>query len=300
MTGLALALAGCGGGGGGGLVITPTPTPTPTQRNTTLTNLQFSESFANRGATLSGSAAAGTGATSSIQGGNSTVTISYDAANQSYTVAANGRQATFLPADRTSSTGAQLTTYEKQTQSGGTTYNNSFGLYRTGQTSGGLNLTYASYGGWQQTNNTGTGIDFRQVYFVYGVPTAASDLPRTGSASYTTIVDGFWADPVGLYSVSGTSSLTANFAAGTVATNISLTGQNISPGGGTRAFGTLNGTQTISTSDASFSGALAGAGYSGTLNGLFFGPQAAEVGGAFSVTSAGGGALSGVIIGKKN
>lgn len=299
LTGIAvLAVSGCGG-----VNSTPTPTPspsptpgpTPSPTNTTLTNLQYSESFANRGAALNFTAAKATGAPSNVSGGSAAVTVAYDAPTQTYTISTNGRSQSFGPQNRVAPPSPNLDTFDRTAGN----VDDTLALYKPGLVAPALSLTYASYGAWQQSIDNGNSVDAKQVYFVYGIRTPSTDLPRTGTASYATLVDGFWTDPQGLYSIGGSSSFSADFANAKIATSMNLTGTSVL-NGTTRAFGFLNGSGTIA-SDASFSGTLSGgAGYNGTIDGLFFGPAAAEMGGAFSVTNNTGGVLTGAIVGKKN
>lgn len=296
-------LSGCGGGGEVNSTPTPVPSPTPTpgQRNSNLTNLQFNESFANRGATLSATAVieGGVLTANEIAGDQANLSLQYDANSRSYTVSVDGESQTFAPSDLDRR--PELDVYTKDSNR----ITDVLILFRTGTPDSGLNLTYASYGGWLRTDGNELSLNSKQTYFVYGIPTQASDLPRTGSATYTTIVDGFWARPDALYSLGGTSSLSANFATGKVSTNMTLSGAHIGILGYTPSepqanLGTLSGSATINRADASFSGTLAGSGYNGTLNGMFFGPQAAEVGASFSINNGAGSTASGAIIGKKN
>lgn len=288
-------LSGCGGGGGMNSTPTPVPSPTPTpgQRNTNLTNLQFSESFANRGASLSAANVAN-GTASNITGSTGAMTIQYDASSRSYTVSSNGRSETFSPSDIDPvNSSAILDNYKRG--------DNNLILFKPGTSAGGLNLTYASYGAWQQSDRNTSSLDIRQTFFVYGVPTQASDLPRTGTATYTALVDGFWATSGGVYSLTGTGNLSANFSNNQLTASMNLTGQAIpNLSSSNQVLGSVSSTATINPNDASFSGTLSGSGYTGTLNGMFFGPQAAEAGGAFSIRNGAGSTANGVIIGKKN
>lgn len=106
-----LSLAGCGGGGGTSSAgSTPVNPPTPT--NTTLTNLQSSQTFVNDAATANVALDLTTKTGISGNAAASTLTISYDAKNQSYTVAVDGRSQTFGQADIKSNDPSQ-TLYQK-------------------------------------------------------------------------------------------------------------------------------------------------------------------------------------------
>jgi hypothetical protein len=139
---------------------------------------------------------------------------------------------------------------------------------------------------------------------VFGTKTPGSAVPHTGSASYATYLDGTYVNRDGVYAVSGTGGLTANFGSGTIAYNATLTGTP-EAGGSNIAFGSLTGTGSIAYSSAGFkgTGTTNGSGYKLDVNGNFYGPAYQEVGGIFRLTgsrsSAGGtgngtGALVGV------
>nr|WP_254447690.1 transferrin-binding protein-like solute binding protein [Sphingomonas sp. ID1715] len=165
-------------------------------------------------------------------------------------------------------------------------------------------LSYVSYGIWQQVTDNGATLGVAQQYLLYGIRQAA-DQPSTGSASYTTLVDGLWANPDGVYSLGGTSSFTANFAAKTVATTLDLVGKHVSTGV-SKTLGQFNGSGTIATLGGGFSGTLTHQGtdidgniYSGNFAGAFFGPQGQEMGYTFNLTGNGGAAV-GAVVGKSN
>ncbi len=155
--------------------------------------------------------------------------------------------------------------------------------------------------GWQSTTPNGTSSDVSTTYFVYGIKTAPGDLPTSGTASYRTTLDGVFAGNGGVYTLSGNSAISADFAAGTIDFSMNPTGRNIVDGS-SKAFGALLGSGTITSGTTGFTGtsdAVSMNGYSATLAGQFYGPQGAEVGSTFQLTGADGQG-SGVIIGKKN
>lgn len=177
-------------------------------------------------------------------------------------------------------------------------------LFNPGSGNPALALTYVSYGAWQTILDNGSTIDVAQQFFVYGVRQSPSQ-PSTGSASYQTRPDGFWITPGGAYSLSGTSSFTADFSAMTVATSLNLTGTSIL-NNSTKSLGSFSGTGTIAALGGAFSGSLTQQGtdadgnvYSGNFAGAFFGPQGQEVGYTFRLQGAGGHA-AGAVVGKAN
>lgn len=310
---VAFFLSACGGGGTTGSVSsTPTPnatpaaTPTPTSSgsttggNASLTSLQVSESFAGIGTVNRFTANTGTGATSNRQSmSTGPVQVRYDASSGAYTIS-NGTlpDVVFSASDRSSSDStAVITAYAKSSG----TKTDHLALFNPGAGNTQLALTYASYGGWQSTNTAGTSADIGTTFFVYGVKTAPGDLPGSGTASYRTTLDGVFAGNGGLYTLSGTSAILADFAAGTIDFSMSPKGRNIADGS-VKDFGDLLGSGTIGSGTSAFTGTSdlpSVNGYSATLSGQFFGPQAAEVGAAFQLTGADGQG-SGAIVGKKN
>jgi len=295
----ACALSACGGSSGGGsMVSTPAPTPTPT--NTSLTNLQSTETFEGRGAINSFTLNAVTGSVNTSGGTriNGPVQVTFNASNNSYTIQNSERSLTFGNADRVAAAStAVLTAYEKEVG----TVSDSFLLFNPGPANTQLALTYTSYGAWQ-TITTGTStLGVNTTFFVFGVKTAPSSLPTTGTASYQGIVDGQFAGSAGVFALGGTSNVSANFGSGTISFSTAVTGQNILTAAN-KNFGTITGTGTINASGASFQAATAGNsgnGYSFSMLGQFFGPGAAEVGASFQILGADG-VGNGAIVAKKN
>jgi hypothetical protein len=136
--------------------------------------------------------------------------------------------------------------------------------------------------------------------FVFGIETLPSDLPKIGTATYATHIDGLFAGTSGLYVLGGNSSFSANFGAGTVSFSMTPVGTN-PVDSSTKSFGTLSGTGTINSAGPSFSadtGTRAPGTYGAALLGQFFGPAATEIGGTFTMTGDDGRG-TGVLIGKK-
>jgi hypothetical protein len=304
-------LSACGGGSGGQVnstlppVATPgsgnTPTPTPSGgSNSTLVNLQVSESFGGLGTINRFTVASGTGATSNRQPLSSgQIQVKYDASAASYTIVTSTLpDASFGSANKSAADStAAITAYSKTS---GTRTDN-LALFNPGAGNTQLALTYASYGGWQATTTSGTSSDVSTTFFVYGIKTAPGDLPKSGTATYKTMMDGLFAGNGGVYTLSGSSAIAADFAAGTVDFSLNPTGRNIVDGS-TKTFGALLGSGAIASGTTGFTAktdANSLNGYAATLAGQFFGPQAAEVGATFQLTGADGQG-SGVVVGKKN
>jgi len=271
-----------------------------------------SETFAAAGARTESTISVADGTASNLAASASNfgggVSLSYDAGTGGYTVRdAGGASVTFEPSsiNRTESdnSNGRVTVYQQASGSA----SDDLVLYNPGAANPDLKLTYVSYGAWQHIINNGSTLAASQQYFVYGIRQAA-DQPSTGSASYTTTVDGLWTNPNGVYALSGTSQFTADFSAKTVATSLNL-GASRTRADGTvdaRSFGRVDGTGTIAALGGGFSGTMAQVGaagdghaYSGTFNGAFFGPHGEEMGYAFGLTSPGG-VVAGAVVGKGN
>lgn len=288
-----VALSACGGGGGGGLTSTPPP---PAQPNASLTNLRVSEDFVGRAGVMQYNVLRSTGgATQRAAALNSSALVRYDASTQSYTVVGiNLPQSTFAAANRQSGESTPvISVYEKV--SGNKREN--LALFNPGAANTELALTYASYGALQTIVDKGANLDVDTAFFTFGVQTAASDMPRTGTSNYRTRIDGQFSDAAGVYALSGPSTFSANFGAGTFAFDMDLTGQNV-VNGSRKSLGTHSIDGSISMGNQ-FSGNTSGGGtYSANLGGYFYGPAAAEMGGSFSLVG-GGGVGAGAVVGKK-
>jgi hypothetical protein len=215
-----------------------------------------------------------------------TSSIQYDPATNTYTLRDTGNLAltsAFGPGNSPVVSGA-FTNYSKN---GGA---ETLRLYRSGQATQGVTLSYTGFGQWRRTAPAVlvTGTNVNDTYFVYGTKTAPSQI-ASGTASYTTAADGTFVNKDGVYAVTGNGTFSADFGARTVAYSSTLAGSregDSSP----LAFGTLTGSGTIATASSSFktTGVTNGSGYKMDVNGYFFGPSAAEVGGVFRLNGNGG------------
>ena len=291
-------VAACGTDGGGGVNSTPAPptggTPTPPPpppppppSNSSLANLQFSESFKNDATLL----AAGPG---SATAGAATLTVSYDATTNSYTVTEGSRTQTFRPQDIDSSqTTTAANVYVRKTG----TVTDMLTMSRPGTSGAGV-YTYVASGLFQRSDATGATADA----FTFGVVTPDSAVPRTGGAVYEGDLKALVQGTVGqTYNISGGSRFDVNFGSG----NIVWSGGGSSPAsGGTPAANfDLTGSGTLSSSANLFAGTakLVGAGMTltGALNGRLYGPNAEEIGAAFAVSGAGAAGV-GTLIARNN
>jgi len=293
-------LSACGGGGGGGL--NSTPPPPGANANSSLLNLQYSQDFTGRASVIEYDASRATGGATirypSVNGGG---WVRYDAATKSYTLTGTTypHQSTFGPANRLdASSGPVITAYQKVT---GNRQEN-LALFNPGPGNTELALTYASYGALQSITDNGGTVDVATAFFTYGVVTAAGDMPRTGSVNYRTKIDGQFADATGVYAISGPSSFSANFGAGTIAFTMDPVGRNVVTGG-LKSLGshTMNGSIAVGN-QFNASTAVGALPYSSNLAGYFYGPGAAELGGTFMISGGGpnDGLGAGIVVGKKD
>lgn len=233
------------------------------------------------------------------------VSLAYDAATGGYTVRdASAASATFLPASKSALySDTKVTTF---IQASGNV-EDQLTLFNPGANNPTLKLSYVSYGAWQRSTDNGSTVNFAQQFFVYGIREGVNQ-PSTGSASYTTTVDGIWSNPEGIYILAGSSSFTADFSAMTVATTLNLAGTNVTnKTAPPKSLGLFNGAGTIAALGGGFEGTLTHIGtdangnpFSGTFAGAFFGPQGQEVGYTFSLSDAAGGTVAGAVVGKAN
>lgn len=208
---LTFALSACGGGGGGVASMpppaptptpspTPTPTPTPTPGATVLPpthlGLVSSGSFAALGVTDGYT-------TNSLDGDrqprsdptNADVKFSYDPGSNTYQITLPGFQTgTLANTAYNGSVGEIATSTTSQVTAGSSTTLQPLFVAMPVPGSNHSQYTYTSFGEWDgktgETNNGRT--IWAEGIFAYGIPTAAGDVPTTGSASYTADIRAGW------------------------------------------------------------------------------------------------------------
>ena len=218
-----------------------------------------------------------------IQGRGPAVTIRYDAAAGTYTVQDDLASASFGASNLASTSKG----FEVYTKTGGTVSDtlNLLVNARPGapKASAPLQLSYLSLAIWGHTDSLSG--DNRKTYILFGFPTGAANMPRTGSASYRTFVTGTRTERAPSMAVTreleirGSASLTANFATGAIATQLVLT-----PLTGPGSFGTFVGTGAIYDGTDQFGGTFASTNpnfWNGGFYGSFYGPGAKEMGYGF-------------------
>lgn len=225
-----------------------------------------------------------------------TSSVVYDSVADSYTLRDTGSltiKSTFAPANiDAGASNATFTVYKKT--SGGTT--ETFRLLNKSATNPLIALSYVTYGQWRRSTVSGSTSSVNDTYVVFGQRTASAAVPRTGSGSYSTVLDGTFVNNAGVYAVSGTGNLIANFGSGTIAYDATATGAK--EGGGTGiTFGTMTGSGSIAFRNAGFTGTggTNGNGYALDVMGNFYGPAADEIGGTFRLRGNGGNGTGAIV-----
>ncbi|MCA1198212.1 hypothetical protein K9B35_09560 [Sphingomonas sp. R647] len=162
----------------------------------------------------------------------------------------------------------------------------------------------SSYAAWWRGDSTAGAK--RITYGTYGYPTISTDLPTTGTATYTTTVAGraVISPAAGASSVdklTGTVTVSINYATGLVTMTMDLSRVTA---GGNVAYGTFTGTGAIPVGSTQFTGSFGpGSTAGGTFQGVAYGTQAAELGISFAISgavAAGDSRAVGVVLAKKN
>jgi hypothetical protein len=210
------------------------------------------------------------------------LTVNYDASSGTYTFINNIGETTegpFTPADQTSSGYFDIYTYQGTL----TLFNNV--RADASQTGAPVKLTYLTFANYRYDdpidyNGAGQHIS---TYFLFGYPTETSDMPTSGTATYSTAVFGdiitqIDGDPATNFT--GSATFTADFGSGTV--NTMLTLPIAYPGSASSTYsgtGPIDGNefagQFTSSTDPYFS--------KGDFAGGFFGPRAQEMGYVFDI-----------------
>jgi hypothetical protein len=214
-----------------------------------------------------------------------TAQIQYNAATHSYIVRDTGNvnaTSSFGPGNVVGAeSNASYTVYRKT--GGGST--ETLTLLNPGASNPTIALTYASFGHWRKVTPGGGNFGNTaqsDTYFVYGFKTPKGSVPTSGTATYTTLLDGTYIDPDRSYDIDGAGTVTANFAGNTLAFSAAANGTPATGPG--IHFGTINGSGTINSNASSFMANGSNATYRMNVAGYFFGPTANEVGGVFQIT----------------
>ncbi|GAA5051820.1 hypothetical protein GCM10023208_12070 [Erythrobacter westpacificensis] len=243
--------------------------------------------FATRASLLSLDTNSTGGVVTQPESGTSRLDIVYDSATGNYEVVVGADTVTFVPGSETGSFAAGNVNYSRFVN--GTGNNQDVLVVADFPATPDKNLSYVTHGLFSSRNPAGAGSVFDAYGFYAGIPTAASEVPRTGSANYS----------VYLYAMAGQNGapteLVRSLVPGTMdvyfqGDSIYLTGDaeryNLATGA---SLGTVNynASADISGFENDFDGVFRLNGVEGSWEGLFFGPAALEVAATFQ--SLGGG-----------
>lgn len=286
-------LSACGGGNGVGSVAS---TPAPPPSYTKIADMTGDRTFVTGGIQYNSIPNVGF-ANAVTQAYGNGVSVAYSASTDSYKLTApDGSTVTFDPSNAQPPTPGS--TSQQWAKTSGTTRDQ---FVLSVPSVAGVALSYTVIGSWSQIDLT-TGRALVRLA-VGGAPTLASDMPKTGTATYNTWVGGLVvasgvAVPYSL-TANSTATFSANFATGGISTSLSLAGTPASGGDMTvTSFGTFNGTGTIASGGPGFTGTLTGTSANGIFSGMFLGPQASEMGYDWALSGANITAV-GSVFGKK-
>jgi hypothetical protein len=223
-------------------------------------------------------------------------TVHYDAASGTYIFTDGSAQMGFSRKEIVASSSTPAYTFYRDSASGAT-----LRLLNQSAANPRIALTYVTYARWTPVPQSP--IILNDNYVVFGSVTPSANMPRTGSASYNAILDGTYQNKSGTYDLGGSASFVANFGAGSLNMTLTAVGTRRTDGSQLQ-FGQLSGAGKIDIATSSF---FASHPYDGatrfSTSGSFYGPQANEIGGAFTISSTLGGsngAGAGALVGKRN
>jgi hypothetical protein len=280
VSGAVMGLTACGGGGGGSGFVTPPPPVTPPDSCSSTPcppppppthniGLQSSNPFP----TFSVYKDSG----GNLVSGDGAVQISYAAATDTYTVTLPGfQQGNLITTSANGSFDGDHWTHVQSTNNA-VTAGDSTDLQSATVTldyAPSSDYKYTGFGRWQDPQFGTLGL------FVYGIPTAAGDVPVTGDASYAGDIHGLTNDNMEVF---GTINLQFDFGAGTLSGVMS---PEVAPVWDAVSLGNYTFRDTVySRGSTNFSGAFNLPGSltgSSSFHGQFTGPSAAELMGSWT------------------
>jgi hypothetical protein len=228
------------------------------------------------------------------------LTVSYDAASQSYTITAAHASQSFRPQDRDdAASDANATRYSRTNG----TVTDTLILTKAGD-SGAFNYRYVG-AGIQRQRDTAGGVDQNRFNaFTYGVRTADAAVPTSGTGSFAVGITGLQVRTDAVSGYDGSGLLTVDFA------NRTFTGSGIvtvryptsTVGYYVPSFDRFTMTGNSGSGTNVFSGSIelgTVLPYVAALDGRFYGPAAEEVGAAFAGLNAANQTFVGAIIGRR-
>lgn len=292
-----LALTACGGGGSGGGVSTPAPppsfTPAPTPTGATLANLSVSRNFKNEVVGFEYTADPQTGKMipgTGTSAGARRVSFRYDHVTESYTlqgITAIGEDGTVLFKTEAPDLKISDSKFVRYSLLDGEV-NKKLSIYRYGSSNPELRLTYSSFGRYTSMRPLGH-LNFSEAWFAYGIETEDGKIPVSGTARYSGVLYGSAVSPDASkqFDLKGTSTFSLNF--GTKRASGELTFTAVAGNGSAIDAGAARFDDALifQADGYRFDGNLTGPGIEiGMVEGLLFGPNAAEVGGTFAASMA--------------
>jgi hypothetical protein len=150
-------------------------------------------------------------------------------------------------------------------------------------------LSYSTLGAWGY-EPSGSPTTSYGGWFAVGIETRAADIPTTGTANYLGGMAGTYANGTTIYGVAAVASATANFGARSIKlTTNDTTRFDLNPLGSNGisdpSLNIIDSTLTYSAGVNRITGDVKSSTMSGTAAARFFGPAAAELGGAFSMNN---------------
>ena len=293
---LAIPLAACGDGGGVASTNPPDtpPSPPPKPTNADLVGSLISESFVNDAKTQTAYMPITSAQPNTVT--SNPLTIEYKASTQTYTVSTQGRTQDFGPADKDATlSNADATVYKRT--SGALTETLSLSKNSTNPgTPDAPRFRYVGSGLWERTQTDAPKTTTTMDYFTYGVPTPASAMPTTGTATFGVRLDGEAGYSRYILVLKGGGRFTVDFASG------KLTGSGTMDGyaNGARTLYQLKWSSkaNIASGATTFSGSFKTGDRQGGIDGRFYGPHHEEIGAVWNSKLLDNEVASGTILGR--
>ena len=217
--------------------------------------------------------------------------LAYDAGTDSFTLKAGTEDVTFGPSHVTTNTSNSLR-YEKVEGNSTTQLHLDWGTRSQWTTA----PQYVALGQlFSRQREAATGIDrYTSVDFVFGHPSEASALPRSGSATYELSFSGSRSSLASNYllNVTGRGVALVDFANGKIEISGKTASHNFGGQGlsGAEVEGQVRASGAITSGKNQFAGTFTAKGgasdsYKGDFSGSFFGPKAQDIGGTLYSTS---------------
>ncbi|NMN06942.1 MULTISPECIES: hypothetical protein [unclassified Novosphingobium] len=293
---LAFALAACGDGGGvasSNLPNTP-PSPPPKPTNADLVGSLISESFVNDARTETAYMPITSARPNTVT--SSPLTIAYNASTQTYTVTTQGRTQDFGPAQKDATlTNADATVY-KRTDG---TLTETLSLSKNSSTPGtpdAPRFRYVGAGLWQRTQTDASNSTTTMDYFTYGVPTPASAMPNSGTATFAVRVDGEAGYSKYILVLQGSGRFSVDFASGKLSGSGNIDGYV--DGRITLSNLAWSSQASLAAGGTTFSGSFKTGDRQGGLSGRFYGPNHEELGAVWDSKLLDNVVASGTILGR--